>query len=181
MQFGSLHQFVLCLASHHSKYLEYSQYEYTLFIPALRLHWSSTTELVDGFPSDYVESSDALILQNFVISAPNKYTVIQKKKLHSSPIRVFDTSEQSIREHFRGKIPQIFRALGGISLNLVLILMILRKSKAVLIASPWHIDGGICFGSVADSFNPQRLRESGGRSARLCLPPHFHKAPSKLN
>lgn len=68
---------------------------------------------------------------NFVTSATNKYTEIQK---HSSLTRVPDASEQTIRKHFKGKIPEIFSALGRISLNLVLILMILRKSKAVLIA-----------------------------------------------
>lgn len=68
---------------------------------------------------------------NFVTSAPNK-----SKKPHWSLTRVSDSPEQPIKKHFRGKIPKISSALGGISLNLVLILMILKKSKAVLIAFP---------------------------------------------
>lgn len=93
-----------------------------------------TGELVNWFPSDCVESSDALILQ--ILSFQLQINTLKSKKLHSSLTRVSDTSEQSIRKHFRGKIPKISSALGGISLNLVLILMILRKSKAVLIAFP---------------------------------------------
>lgn len=49
--------------------------------------------------------------------------------------RVSDTSEQPIRTHLRGKILDLLCS-GGISLNRVLILEILRKSKAVLIAFP---------------------------------------------
>lgn len=111
-------------------------------------------------------------------SALNKYTEIQK--LHSSPTRLCDTSERPIRKHFRRIILEISAALEGISLNLVLILVILKKSKAVLIASSWHIGGRICFGGVEDSFNPQTLRNRE-RSAHPCLPGHFHKAQSGLN